>query len=285
MQFRDRVVLITGAAGGIGRPLCFRIGGEGGNLALVDRNAAALEKLQHDLKAAGIRAEVAVADVRNRAEVHEAAKTLRDEVGATDILIAGAGLCGLSGVNDLRVPQLVEILNVNFLGAVHAIEAVLPDMLVRGSGQIVGIASLAAVCALPFESAYCASKAALATYLDCLRPSLWRRGVKVTTIFPGFVRTPLLENLLSSGAAAPAGVIEPDAAAARIVSAIRRGSRKACFPRITSWLASASRWLPGRFHDRIMLRIAAGIPVPETKPEPPIAAYVYSAEDGGVARP
>ena len=101
------------------------------------------------------------------------------------------------------ISKLEEIIQVDFFGTIYAIEAVLPEMLSRASGQIVGIASLAAVRAIPFESAYCASKAALAIYLESLRPPLRRRGVRVTTIFPGFVRTPLLQNLLAESGASP----------------------------------------------------------------------------------
>jgi short-subunit dehydrogenase len=263
VELRDRVVLVTGAAGGIGRALCFRMGREGANLALVDRNAAGLAQLADELKAAGIRSASAAANVSDRTETRAAVDQVRSELGPIDILVAGAGLCGFSVLDDLNVPQLVEIIQVNFLGVVYCIEAVLPEMLQRASGQIVGIASLAAVRALPFESAYCASKAALATYLESLRPPLRRRGVKVTTVFPGFVRTPLLTNLLTaSGAPAPPGVVEAVAAAEIITAAIRRGSRVCCFPRSTSMLAHASRWLPPVIYDWVMTRMAARVPLP-----------------------
>jgi short-subunit dehydrogenase len=262
VQFRDRVVLMTGAAGGIGRALSFRIGGEGGRLALVDRNAAAVEKLCGDLKTAGIHCASSVADVRNREGMRQAVVALRDELGPVDILVAGAGLCAFAGVDDLMIPLAVEIMEVNFLGALYAIEAVLPEMLTRGSGQIVGIASLAAISPLPFEGAYCASKAALASYLASLRPALRKRGIQVTTVFPGFVRTPLLENLLApSGAPMPPGVVEPGAAAAKIAAAIRRGSRESSFPLRTSWLAYFSRRLPPFVYDWIMTRAARSIPL------------------------
>jgi short-subunit dehydrogenase len=263
VEFTDRVVLITGAAGGIGRALCFRLGQAGAYLGLVDRNSTSLAALQDELKGSGVRCASAVADVRSRDETRAAIEGVTSALGPVDVLVAGAGLCGFSVADDLKVPELEAIIQVNFLGVVYAIEAVLPAMLQRGRGQIVGIASLAAVRALPFESAYCASKAALASYLESLRPALRRRGVKVTTVFPGFVRTPLLDNLLSaSGAPSPPGVVSADKAAAIIAEAIRRGRRVSCFPWTTSWLAHASRWLPARLYDRIMTRLASRIPLP-----------------------
>ena len=89
MQFRDRVVLVTGAAGGIGRPLCLLAGREGAKLALVDRNGTALEQLRLELKSAGIRCSSATADVRSRDEVRAAVDQLKVELGPTDILVAG----------------------------------------------------------------------------------------------------------------------------------------------------------------------------------------------------
>jgi short-subunit dehydrogenase len=263
VQFQDKVVVVTGAAGGIGRPLCIRAGREGARIGLIDRNEAALERLREELKAAGVRCASAAADVRDRAATRAAVDRLTADLGPVDVLVAGAGLCAFAVVDDLAVPQLEEILQVNFLGAVYAIEAVLPEMLRRGSGQIVGIASLAAVRAIPFEGAYCASKAAIATYLESLRPPLRRRGVLVTTVFPGFVRTPLLLNLLaSSGAREPPGTIDADDAARRIADAIRHGRRVACFPWSTSRMAHLSRFLPPAIYDWVMTRMAARVPLP-----------------------
>ena len=124
---------------------------------------------------------------------------LTAQLGPIDVLMPCAGICGFEVVDDLNVPRVENMLQINFLGVVYAIDAVLPSMLERRSGCIVGIASLAAVRAIPFEPTYCASKAALATYLEGLRPALRRRGVVVTTIYPGFVRTPLLDGLMAAG--------------------------------------------------------------------------------------
>jgi short-subunit dehydrogenase len=263
MHFTDRVVLVTGAASGIGRALAFRLGREGATVALLDRNTLGLEQMVKELQAAGIPCARAVADVRSREQVQSAVDALATQLGPIDILVASAGVSGISLIDDLRVPQVEEIVQVNFLGVVYTIDAVLPGMLRRRCGQIVGIASLAAIRAIPFESAYCASKAALATYLESLRPALRRRGVSVTTIFPGFVRTPLLDGLLAtSGTNAPRGTMEVEAVAERITSAIRRRSRIVCFPWTTTWLAYGSRMLPPAVYDWVMTRLAARIPLP-----------------------
>ena len=152
MRFKHRMILVTGAASGIGRALCELLGAEGASLALIDRNADGLQALEKSLGGAGVRCAAAVADVRIRAQVREAVDNLAARLGPVDILIASAGLCCLSGVDDLRVEKLEEIVQVNFLGVVYALDAVLPAMLRRGNGQVVGIASLAAYGGLPFET-------------------------------------------------------------------------------------------------------------------------------------
>jgi short-subunit dehydrogenase len=258
MQFKDRVALVTGAANGIGRSLCFRMGREGASIGLVDRNGPGLAQLGAELDAAGIRHAAATADVRSRDDIRAASAAVAAALGAIDILVASAGVGGVSGVDDLKVAELELILQVNFLGVVYAIEAVLPDMLRRKRGQIVGIASLAAFRAIPFESAYCASKAAVAAYLEGLRPALRRRGVIVTTVFPGFVRTALLDGILAAtGAPVPRDTMDLEPAAERIITAIRRDRRIACFPWTTTLLARGGRVLPAAVYDWVMTRLAS----------------------------
>jgi short-subunit dehydrogenase len=263
VEIRDRVVFVTGASGGIGRALCAQLGREGAILGLLDRDGAGLERQQQELKDGGVRCATAVVDVRSRQQTHAAIASLTTELGPADILVLAAGICGISLVDDLRVEQLEEIVQVNFLGAVYALEAVLPDMLRRGSGQIVGMCSMTSIIAIPFESAYGASKSALKSYLESLRPTLRRRGVLVTMVFPGFVQTPLLANLLvKTGATTPPGVMPAEAAVRKIVTAIRRGSRISIFPLSTAILVRCARCLPAFLYDRVMTRLARRTQLP-----------------------
>ena len=263
MDYRDRVIVVTGAAGGIGRALCLRLGRDAGLVGMIDRDRAGLERVRDELRRSGVRAAAVTADVRSREETHAAVETIAKKLGAIDILVTAAGVSGISTVEDLQVPLLEDMLRVNFLGVVFAIEAVLPGMLERGRGQIVGIVSLGAVCPLPFENAYSASKAATASYLQSLRPPLRRRGVEVTSIFPGIVRTALLQHLLDeSGARTPAGSIAAEDAADAIAAAIRRGRRVAFFPPGVCWPARLAGWLPPAAYDWVMTRLAVRMNLP-----------------------
>jgi short-subunit dehydrogenase len=130
-------------------------------------------------------------------------------------------------------------------------------MLSRERGHIVAVASLAGCRGVPFSAAYSASKAGLINYLEALRPALRRRGVAVTTVLPGFVRTPLLEN---ARVKAPLRAIEPAEAARLVVRAIRRRTRVCAFPWSTRLGIAALGWMPPWLYDWCMVRGAARVP-------------------------
>jgi short-subunit dehydrogenase len=199
----------------------------------------------------------ACADVREREQVRNAVHQLVAALGPVDILVPCAGVCRASTVDDLKISDLEEILQVNFLGMVYTIEAVLPAMLARNSGHIAAISSMAGVRGIPFEPAYSASKAAVAAYLECLRAELRPRGISVTTVFPGYVQTPLLDEIngmmgadMSNGKAFTAS-----AAAVRIMQGLERRRSYVYFPTPLGLSVRLSRLMPPRFYDRVMSRM------------------------------
>ena len=257
MKLQGKVAVVTGAASGMGRALCRQLGGAGVRLGLIDRNADGLATLANECETIGVRCARATADVRDREAVRSALAGFAEQLGPVDLLVACAGITGATFVDDLAIEETEAILQINLLGVVYAIDTVLPSMLERGRGQIVALASLAGCRGMPFSAGYSASKAALATYLESLRPALRKRGIAVTTILPGFVRTPLMES-----APVQPGIpmIEPDAAARHIIKAIRRRSRVYAFPLSTSLVVSILRWLPASVFDWCMARGATRIP-------------------------
>jgi short-subunit dehydrogenase len=257
MTLRGKVAVITGAASGMGRALCRELAQEGVHLGLLDRNAEGLASLERELRDQGATCSKTAADVSDRQSVRSAINALVAELGPVELLVACAGITGATLVDDLAVEQTEAILQVNVLGVIYCLDAVLPDMLARQSGHIVALASLAGCRGMPFSAAYSASKAALMTYLESLRPSLRRRGIAVTTVLPGFVRTPLMIN---APIQPPMAMMEPEEAGRHILRAIRRRSRVYAFPWSTSLLLSLLRWLPPWLYDWCMARGAAHIP-------------------------
>jgi NADP-dependent 3-hydroxy acid dehydrogenase YdfG len=253
MHLKDQVAVVTGAASGMGRALCRELHRAGVRLGLLDRNAEGLAALADELRPCAS----AVADVRDRQAVRGAIAALAEQLGPVDILVACAGITGATLVDELAVEETEAILEVNFLGVANAIDAVLPDMLARGRGHLVALSSLAGCRGVPFSAAYSASKAALNNYLEGLRPALRRRGVAVTTVLPGFVRTPLLQN---ARVQAPLEPLAPEEAARHILRAIRRRSRVYAFPWAMRLGLAVLGWLPPRLYDWCMVRGAARIP-------------------------
>jgi short-subunit dehydrogenase len=258
LQFDQQVVVVTGAANGIGRALCRKIGRAGGRLGMIDCDVARLQTLCVELKSANVTCCSVVADVADRKQHQAAVKGIVERLGPVDILIVAAGICDIVNFDDLQIPKLEKILQVNFFGVVYAIDSVLPAMLQRRAGRIVVLVSLASFVPLPFENAYSASKAAVTAYLQSLRPPLWRRGVQVVSVYPGFVRTSLLQSLVErTSGRFPAGSLSAETAAERIVAGLRRNRRVIAFPRRTVWPAYLIRWLPAAIQDRIATRISA----------------------------
>jgi short-subunit dehydrogenase len=148
----------------------------------------------------------------------------------------------------MNTAQIENMFRVNVLGVVYSIEAVLPEMLQRGQGHLAAVSSLAAYKGLPGESAYCASKAAVNSYMEGLRIHLRGRKLTVTTICPGFIKTPMTDvNKFKMP-----WLMSADEAARRIARALRRQVKVYNFPWQTTLLMKLTRWAPDWLVKRVM---------------------------------
>jgi NAD(P)-dependent dehydrogenase (short-subunit alcohol dehydrogenase family) len=254
-SFANRVVLITGAASGLGRQLAVTLAGEGAVIAAVDLAPEPLAQLEADL--GGKRVASAVADVTDRAAHLAAAADLAQRLGPVDVLIACAGIGLETGADPFRAADVEAQIRVNLIGVANSIEAVLPGMLERGRGHLVGISSLASYRGLPRMAGYCASKAGLNALLDALRLEVQPRGVAVTTVCPGWIRTPLTANIRVP----QPYLMEVEDAARHIVEVVRQRRPFVAFPPPAARRVGLLRWLPCGVSDwalRRLLRSAAG---------------------------
>ena len=150
-----------------------------------------------------------------------------------------------------QLDTLRRTFEVNMFGVAESLEAVLPGMLNRGRGHVVGVASLAGYRGFPWMISYSASKAALIAYLEALRPGLARRGITVTTVCPGFVRT-----AMSTGVPYKRKIkmIEPEQAARHLVKAVLRRPRNCVFPWSMRMGLAILKLMPDRLFDWMMRR-------------------------------
>ncbi len=245
-------VFITGAARGIGRGTASALAESGCRLGLIDRDALALGELAATLKAGGATVASAPADVTDGRAVASAVALIASKIGDAEVLVACAGVGGLSRVPpDLDIDGLRATLEVNVVGVARAIEAVLPAMIARRQGHIVGVSSVAGFRGLPWMASYSASKAAVSAYLEALRPALRLRGVTITTACPGFVRTALTEGTPFRN---PVPMMEPEEAGRRIARAVFRRPRNCVFPWSTAVGMACLRMMPDRVFDWMMDR-------------------------------
>jgi short-subunit dehydrogenase len=243
-----QVAVVTGASSGIGWELARQLAAEGAKVAVVARRAEQLHALQKLITDAGGTAAAFVCDVGSRESVEAMVRAVTEQLGPIDLVIANAGVGRPTHLDPVNMADVEDTFRINLMGVVYTLSAALPGMLARKSGHLVGISSLASYRGLPGESAYCASKAAVNVYLDGLRIHLHGTGVRVTTVCPGFVTTPMTEmNTFHMPQ-----VMTAQVAAGKILRAIRRGVKVYSFPWRLTMMVKLSRWVPDWMMKRFM---------------------------------
>ncbi|MDX2023804.1 MAG: SDR family oxidoreductase [Deltaproteobacteria bacterium] len=191
-----KLAVITGASSGIGKALAWELGQQGFDLVLTARSQAKLADLANEIGTAyGISVQVLPADLATTRGAQALGEVLQKLARPIDLLVNNAGFGTYGEFTSASSDLLAQMLTVNAIAPTLLSRAVLPDMIKRRAGTIVNIASSAGLQAVPFMAAYAASKA----YLVHLSEALWAEarphGVRVTTICPGPVQTPFLENM------------------------------------------------------------------------------------------
>jgi NAD(P)-dependent dehydrogenase (short-subunit alcohol dehydrogenase family) len=242
-------VFVTGASSGIGAAIAREYAKAGAQLGLFARRADALATLAESLLPATPASYAG--DVRDASTLAAAAADFERRFGTADVVIASAGISrGTLTDHPEDNATFRAIMDTNVVGMLHTFQPFLPAMLASRKGKLVGIASVAGFRGLPGAGAYCASKAAAIRYLESLRVELSESGVRVITICPGYVATPMT-------AANPYRMpflLPVDKAARLIVRAIARGRRFYVLPWQMAWMGRLLSVVPRPAYDRTFAR-------------------------------
>ncbi len=239
-------VFITGASSGIGAALAHeyakRHQNEGATIGLVARRSEHLQKLQASLQDAyKIKCAIYPLDVRDSAALALAAADFMQQYGTPNVVIACAGVSrGTLTEHQEDIAAFQAVMDINVLGLVHTFQPFIVAMRKAGQGQLVGIASVAGIRGLPGAGAYSASKAAAIAYLESLRVEMARDNIAVTTIAPGYIRTPMTDiNQYKMPF-----LMDADIAATKFVNAIEHKRRFVVIPWQMGWVARLMRLIP-----------------------------------------
>jgi len=243
------LVFITGASSGIGQALAARAYQAGARLALVARRSAEVQAWAEAQGYAAERYAVYAADVRDATAITAAGRRCIAEQGLPDVVIANAGISvgvDTADFDDLEVMRATY--ETNNIGMAATFQPFVAAMCERRSGRLVGIASVAGIRGLPGHGAYCASKAAVISYCETLRGECRAAGVRVVTLLPGYIDTPLTQG----NRYGMPFLMQPGDFADRAWRAIEAGASYRVIPWQMGWVARALRALPNALFDRLL---------------------------------
>ena len=194
MNFKNKVVVITGASSGIGEASAIEFAKKNANVVLVARRKEKLLQVQKKISKYTDSTLICQCDVSNKLLVKEMSDAVLDRFGRIDVLVNNAGFVIYGKVNELSTEEIIAQMETNYFGMVFCTKAFLPQMLEQHSGHIVNVASVGASFSVPGVASYCATKFAMLGFSEGLRHELAGTGVGLTVVSPIMVRTPLFDH-------------------------------------------------------------------------------------------
>jgi 3-oxoacyl-[acyl-carrier protein] reductase len=219
-----KIALVTGAGKGIGKAIAMALANEGVHVGLLARTEKDIQAVADQIKALGVKASFATADVSNRVEVEAAVAQVQQELGPVDILINNAGTGTFGKFLELEPEVWENQIRVNLFGVYYATRAVLPQMIERKTGDIINISSTAGKSGSPVTSAYSASKFAVFGLSESLMQEVRKHNIRVTALAPSTVVTDLAQsaNLITGD---PERVMHPEDFAELIIAQLKLNRR------------------------------------------------------------
>jgi NAD(P)-dependent dehydrogenase (short-subunit alcohol dehydrogenase family) len=197
-RLANKVALVTGSAGGIGRGIALKFAQEGAKVGVLDLSLPACQEVVDDIFRLGGEAIALEADITREADVETAVKQLRDAFGSINVLVNNAAVMPSGRLHETDPIAFDRCLDVNLRGTFLVSRAVLPDMLARGQGSIIHMASVTAILGLPGVAAYSATKGALVALARAMSTDYARFGVRTNTVSPGTIDSPMLHDFIAN---------------------------------------------------------------------------------------
>ena len=278
-NFKDKVVVVTGAGSGMGRAYAIEFGRLGARLALNDFDAKGLAETVALLAQSGTGGVLSqVFDVSARDAMHDFAEQVKTELGNAHVIINNAGIEGsgkpLWATNDQSYER---VMNINFFGVVHGTKAFLPQLIANGEGAVVNVSSIFGLIGTPNHSDYCASKFAVRGFTEALMVELQESSVSVHLVHPGGIATNIAQHDSSQAFAGKYLSTPPEAIAKRVVQGIRRREARIVYGygSMKTWLGACL--LPLGFEEGLLgssnelYKVAYEMLTPELLHSPPAA--------------
>jgi hypothetical protein len=194
MNFKNKVIVITGASSGIGEASAIQFAKKGADIVLVSRREEKLLTVKKKISKFNVKTQVCTCDVSQKSQVKQMAKTVLDKFGRVDVLVNNAGFVIYGKINDLTIEEIESQMQTNYFGMVYCIKNFLPVMIEQNFGHIVNIASVGASFGVPGISAYCATKYAMLGFSEGLKHELYGTNVGITVVSPIMVKTNLFDH-------------------------------------------------------------------------------------------
>ncbi len=242
-KLEGKVVVVTGAASGIGFELAKILAAKGCRLALADVNGDGLKAAAAKLPGNPM---LSTLDVANREAVAAFAADVHRHYGAVHVVINNAGIARAQRIADIEYADFERVMNINFWGVVYGTKAFLPKLIEQGDGVIVNVASLYGLVGFPRMGAYASSKFAVRGFCEVLRAELGGTGVRVVAVFPGGIKTPIgaAPGMLTDGGANRLALTSSQDAAEAMVRGIERGQFRVVIGADARWLDRIQRLMP-----------------------------------------